>query len=119
MASRKGAVPKYTLEEYEKYINQPQWKLDSADNKSEQDYSAKWAKTIHAWNREYQSQYKTTLAQWDEAVGYIELVPAKTFDIFVPDVAVAQERLSIALNAVIEQIALPIFQLSTTCIYFA
>ncbi len=102
----RSELPRYTLAEYEKYTDQPIWKLDDANNKSEADYNSKWVKTIGAWQREFSSQYKTTLAQWDEATSYLDSVPAKSFDIFVPDVAIASERIAIALNAMMEQIAL-------------
>lgn len=104
--SKKGSLPKYTLEEYQKYLDQPVWKKDSSEFKSESDYHLYWSRQIRAWRRQYQSQYKTIIAQWQEGVNYIETVPAKSFDVFVPDVAIAQERIPIALNAMMEQTAL-------------
>jgi hypothetical protein len=104
MAIRKP--PTYTLEQYEKYVNQEPWQRDSSEFQSQDDYDTYWSGVINKWHRQYQDQYKTTVTQWQDAISYIELVPAKSFDIFVPEIAIATDRIPIALASIMEQIAM-------------
>lgn len=106
MASKKGEIPKYTLEQYEKYLDLPIWKLDNQENANESEYEKKWCRTIGTWHREYTSQYKTIIAQWTDAINYLDQAPQKSFDVFVPDKAIAEERIPIALSSMLEVIAL-------------
>lgn len=102
----KGIMPKYTLEQYEKYINLPTWQRDNNEFQTEADYENYWVGEIGKWKKQYDDQFKTTVTQWQDAISYIELVPAKSFDIFVPEVAVATDRIPIALAGMMEQVAM-------------
>ena len=102
----KSGLPRYTLEQYEKYQNLPQWAQDDSDFKSEEDYEHYWTREIHAMEKQYDEQFKVIITQWSDSIEYIEQIPAKSFDVFVPDVAVAQERIPFALASLMEQIAM-------------
>jgi hypothetical protein len=99
---------KYTLEEYEKYINLEDWEKDRDelnDFKNKAEWEQYWAKTLNALRRAYDTEFKAIIKQWEDAVTYIENTPAQSFDIFVPDVAIANERIPFALLSIMEQIA--------------
>jgi hypothetical protein len=99
---------KFKPEEYEEYLNLEDWEKDRDevnDFKGEKEWESYWVETINAWWRQYSTEYKAITKQWDDAVSYVENVPANSFDIFVPDVAVANERIPFALLSIMEQIA--------------
>jgi len=107
MAKRPKEI-KFTLDEYSKYQNLETWEQDrdeENDFANEKEWEGYWVKTLNEWWRQYSTEYKAITKQWDDAVTYIENVPAQSFDIFVPDVAIANERIPFALVSVMEQIA--------------
>src|ERR1051325_7404566 len=97
---------KFTPKEYEAYLALPQWQRDNPDWDEEDEYHAYWAKTIVNWQKQYKEEFQPTIQEWQNAVDYIENRPSKSFDIFVPEKQVAQERLPWAVNALRRLISL-------------
>lgn len=107
MAKRTKEI-KFTLEEYEKYQNLEPWEQDRDEHNdfaNEKEWEGHWVETSNSWRRGYDTQFKAITKQWEDAVTYVENVPASSFDIFVPDVAIANERIPFALLSIMEQIA--------------
>ena len=96
---------KFTPAEYEKYQQLPLWATDDEDFKSEADYESYWSKEIGKWRQQSVDQYKNITTEWQNAIDYVEGIPAKTYDTFVPDSAIAQDKLPITLCSIMEVIA--------------
>lgn len=95
---------RFTIAEYEEYKQAPQWVLD--DKNSEADYHQYWGNVIGDYQKQYRDAFKQITDQWNKAIDYIEMVPQKSFDVFMPDVAIAGERIEYALCAMLELISL-------------
>lgn len=95
---------RFTLEQYQAYENLPQWALDNEDWESEDEYHSYWSTTIRNWAKAYRDEFQPLVDEWQKAIEYVEQMPTRaSFDIFVPEVAIAQERIPFAICAVRQQ----------------
>ena len=99
---------RFTPEQYEEYQRLPHWQKDDTDGvfESEDDYEQHWCEEIRKWKRQYDEQFKIITSQWSDAIDYLETSPTGSFDVFAPEIQVAQQRIPLALCAMLEIIAL-------------
>lgn len=97
---------RFTPSEYEAYEALPKWKLDNAEWTDEKEYHEYWAKTILNWQKQYKEEYGAVQSQWTKAAEYIDKLPDKSFDIFVPDIDIASARLPFALCGLLQQVSM-------------
>ena len=95
-------TPKFTLKQYEAYESAPLWQKDSSDFRSESEQEQYWTRQIKTWISQYNEAFKAITTQWQESQQYVENVPARSFDVFVPEVAIATERVPFALLSLME-----------------
>ena len=96
-------LPKFTPEEYAEYCSQPYWRLDGHNTEEEND--SYWSQEIKKMVQAYEQYAKDTKVEWNDAFRYVEEMPSKNVDAFVPDTAIAKEKLPYALWAGVEQVA--------------
>ena len=100
------AERRFTLKQYEDYLNWPVWKLDD-DEWSEDDYHAHWASTIGSWRTSYKEAYGALVDEWKSAIEYVERMPGTSdFDTFDPAARCARSRIPYAISAIRQQISM-------------
>jgi hypothetical protein len=104
--ARASELRKFTLDEYEEYLNQPIWMADSPRFNSEEEQESYWVATINDWRNQSKHKFNKWKSVCRKELDALEQISENLAEAFNTERAVANESLPLIKAEILEQVAM-------------